>query len=54
MARMLMTGVIPPHEWSMYFLGFVTVLQCACEIVGQLLSEPKQFNNEPPLERLPK
>jgi hypothetical protein len=33
-----------PIEWSMYFKGFVTVLQCASEIVGQLLLE--QFNNE--------
>jgi hypothetical protein len=32
-----------PIEWSMYFLGFVTVLQCESEIVGQLLLE--QFNN---------
>jgi hypothetical protein len=39
-------------EWSMYFKGFVTVLQCASEIVGQLLLE--QFNNEQPLRYLPK
>ena len=41
-----------PIEWSMYFKGFVTVLQCASEIVGQLLLE--QFNNEQPLRYLPK
>jgi hypothetical protein len=41
-----------PIEWSMHFLGFVTVLQCASEIVGQLLLE--QFNNEQPLRYLPK
>jgi hypothetical protein len=39
-----------PIEWSMYFKGFVTVLQCASEIVGQLLLE--QFNNEQPLRYL--
>jgi hypothetical protein len=33
----------PNYEWSMYFfLGFVTALQCASEIVGQTV------------ERLPK
>jgi hypothetical protein len=26
-----------PIECSMHFLGFVTVLQCGSEIVGQLL-----------------
>jgi hypothetical protein len=32
-----------PIEWSMYFKGFlVSLLQCASEIVGQLLLE--QFN----------
>ena len=41
-----------PIEWSMHFKGFVTVLQCASEIVGQLLLE--QFNNEQPLRYLPK
>ena len=41
-----------PIEWSMYFKGFVTVLQCASEIVGQLLLE--LFNNEQPLRYLPK
>ncbi len=41
-----------PIEWSMYFKGFVTVLQCASEIDGQLLLE--QFNNEQPLRYLPK
>jgi hypothetical protein len=34
-----------PIEWSMYFLGFVTVLQCESEIVGQLLLLSEQFNN---------
>ena len=41
-----------PIEWSMYFKGFVTVLQSASEIDGQLLLE--QFNNEQPLRYLPK
>jgi hypothetical protein len=56
MARMLMTGVVLTSiEWRMHFMGFVTVLQCvqcSSEIVGQLLLE--QFNNEQPLEKLPK
>jgi hypothetical protein len=38
-----------PIEWSMHFFGFVTVLQCASEIVDQLLSEQYQ-----PLEILSK
>jgi hypothetical protein len=41
-----------PIEWGMHFKGFVTVLQCASEIDGQLLLE--QFNNEQPLGYLPK
>jgi hypothetical protein len=41
-----------PIEWSFYFRGFVTVLQCAGVIDDQLLLE--QFNNEQPLRYLPK
>ena len=39
-----------PIEWGMHFKGFVTVLQCASEIVGQLLLE--LFNIEQPLRYL--
>jgi hypothetical protein len=48
-----MIGVVP----TSYSLcdenhGFVTVLQCESETVGQLLLE--QYTNEQPLEILPK
>jgi hypothetical protein len=45
-------GHTDPIERSMHFKGFVTVLQCAGVIDGQLLLE--QFNNEQPLRYLPK
>jgi hypothetical protein len=44
--------VLTPLSESMNLWAFVTVLQCASEIVGQLLLE--LFNNEQPLRYLPK